>query len=129
MFDMEAVVLVGGKGTRLRSMVSDRPKPMADVLGKPFLEWILLHLKKQGIKRVFLSTGYKGEMVRDYFRDGASLGLCIGYSQEEEPLGTGGAVRKALAHLKDSIFYVLNGDSFCFFDASHIHPRQSPKQL
>ncbi len=64
---VDAIVLAGGKGTRLRSVVSDRPKPMAQVAGRPFVEWLLLALRAQGLRRVVLATGYKGEMIASYF--------------------------------------------------------------
>ncbi|MEA5471187.1 sugar phosphate nucleotidyltransferase, partial [Spirulina sp. 06S082] len=89
--DLEAVVLAGGFGSRLRSVVSDRPKPMALVGEKPFLEWILLELYQEGIERVIFSTGYLGEQIQSYFGDGRQWNLEIVYSQESEPLGTGGA--------------------------------------
>jgi D-glycero-alpha-D-manno-heptose 1-phosphate guanylyltransferase len=125
MSNLEAIVLVGGKGTRLRPVVSDRPKPMADVLGKPFLEWMLCYLREQGIQRVILATGYKGDYVRAHFGDGAHLGLKITYSQEDMPLGTGGAVRNALSETRNEKFFVLNGDSFCFFKTKCMLERMS----
>lgn len=117
---MDAIVLVGGKGTRLLTVVNDRPKPMAPVAGRPFLEWLLLFLRGQGIRRVILATGYKGEMVEAHFRDGTGLGLQVVYSHEEIPLGTGGAVRHALPQVTTDPVLVLNGDSFCPFDVEHL---------
>ena len=64
---MEAIVLVGGKGTRLRSLVSDRPKPLADVNGRPFLDYLLDHLNSQGFRHVIFAIGYKGHMIRSYY--------------------------------------------------------------
>lgn len=112
----EAVVLVGGKGTRLRSVVSDRPKPMAEVRGRPFLDWLVRSLKFQGIQRVILATGYKGEMVEAYFGNGSSFGLEIVYSQESRPAGTGGAIRLASSKINGDRMVVLNGDSLCPID-------------
>ncbi|MCC7261006.1 MAG: nucleotidyltransferase family protein [Candidatus Latescibacteria bacterium] len=112
----EAVILVGGRGSRLRSVVDDRPKPMAPVLGKPFLEWLILYLKSQGMARIVLATGYRGEMVHEYFGDGDPWDIEISYSQENEPLGTGGALRLALEKTTTEQVIVLNGDSFCSFD-------------
>ena len=110
---LEAVVLVGGKGTRLRGVVSDRPKPMALVCGRPFLEWLLLALRAQGVTRVVLATGYMADSVEDYFGDGAAWDMELLYSKDPSPLGTGGAVRHA-AELADSDHLLaLNGDSYC----------------
>jgi NDP-sugar pyrophosphorylase family protein len=116
MYNSDTIILVGGLGTRLQPVVSDRPKPMAQVMGKPFLEWTLRFLVKQGIQRVVLATGYRGDMVWDYFGDGESIGLDIVYSQEDTPLGTGGAVRKAMDLVTTKDVLVLNGDSLCNFN-------------
>jgi NDP-sugar pyrophosphorylase family protein len=118
MSNLEAIILVGGKGTRLRSVVNDRPKPMANVLGKPFLEWIVWYLQKQGIGRIIMATGYKGEMVKAHFGDGSAWGVEIVYSQEQTPLGTGGAARQAVDLATTPNVLLLNGDSFCLFDTA-----------
>jgi NDP-sugar pyrophosphorylase family protein len=103
-------VLAGGLGTRLRSVVSDRPKVLADVGGRPFLAYLLDHLASQGIRRVVLCTGYLGEQVEAAF--GPTYGeLSLVYSREREPLGTGGALRLALPHFTTDDLLVLNGDS------------------
>ncbi len=120
MAEVEAIVLAGGKGTRLQSVVSDRPKPMAEVAGRPFVEWLLLALRAQGLRRVVLATGYKGEMVASYFGDGARPGLELAYAREDTPLGTGGAVRHALSLTTSARVLALNGDSFCPFDVGHL---------
>jgi NDP-sugar pyrophosphorylase family protein len=113
---VEAVILVGGTGTRLRSVVNDRPKPMAEVAGRPFLEWLLVALRSQGVQRVVLCTGYLGGVVEDYFGDGKWLNLEISYSRDPVPLGTGGALRYALTQVQTDCFLVLNGDSYCHID-------------
>jgi phosphoheptose isomerase len=110
---LEAVILAGGKGTRLRDVVADRPKPMAEVAGRPFLEWLLLSLRKQGVRRLVLSTGHLAEAIETYCGDGSRWDLEISYSREESPLGTAGAIRQALPQLEGDRFFVLNGDSFC----------------
>ena len=117
----EAIVLVGGKGTRLQSVVSDRPKPMAEVCGRPFLEWLLRYLKNQNIERVVLATGYKGEMVEAYFGNGDICGLDISYSQELKPAGTGGAIRLALSRVQSDHVIALNGDSLCPLDINRMY--------
>jgi len=117
---VDAIVLAGGKGTRLRSVVSDRPKPMAQVAGRPFVEWLLLALRAQGLRRVVLATGYKGEMIASYFGDGSRLGMELAYAQEEVPLGTGGAMRNALPLTTTARVLTLNGDSFRPFDVGRL---------
>src|SRR5260370_12355054 len=88
---MEAIVLAGGLGTRLRSRVADRPKPMAEIGGKPFLAWLLDYLAGQGITDVILSVGYRGAEINDYFGEYYGT-VAIRYAVEDEPLGTGGAL-------------------------------------
>lgn len=109
---MKAIVLAGGAGTRLRDAVPDVPKPMAPVAGKPFLEYLVRQLKRGGIEEIVLSTGYKRDLVRDHFAAGAKWGVRIEYSEEAEPLGTGGAIVRALRLVDEDEFVVANGDSF-----------------
>lgn len=106
-----AFVLCGGLGTRLRTVVSDRPKSMALVAGVPFLEILLQQLRAAGIRQVVLGTGYRAEQIEEYFKDGAQLDLLIQYSREQLPLGTGGALKLAEPALSDPIL-VMNGDSY-----------------
>lgn len=112
---MEAIVLAGGLGTRLRSVVSDRPKPMADLAGKPFLAHILGMLADAGVARTVLSIGYLGDMIADYF-GAAYQGMVLEYCHEELPLGTGGALREALKLIRADQVFVLNGDTLCEID-------------
>lgn len=106
----EAIVLAGGFGTRLRGAIGDLPKPMAPVAGRPFLEWQLDALARRGIRRVILSVGFRREAIETHF--GASYaGMQIAYAREIEPLGTGGAIRAALRHLRGEAAFVLNGDT------------------
>jgi len=111
--EADVIILVGGKGTRLKSVVSEVPKPMAPVADRPFLEWFLLTLRTQGFGNVVLCTGYMGNAVRDYFEDGSRLGMHITYSHESRSLGTAGAVRKVLTDSVAERFIVMNGDSLC----------------
>jgi D-glycero-alpha-D-manno-heptose 1-phosphate guanylyltransferase len=115
---LDAIILAGGKGTRLASVVSDRPKPMAEVAGRPFLEWLLAELRSQGVQRAVLSIGHLGNSIIEHFGDGAAFGLEIVYAREEQPLGTGGAIRAALAQARGSRVLAMNGDSYCRFDVS-----------
>lgn len=113
----EAIVLAGGFGTRLRTVVSDVPKPLAPVAGRPFLAWLLDRLSGQGIRRVVLATGYLAEQVEDAF--GARwAGMEIAYSVETKPLGTGGALRQAAAQLQGDAVHVLNGDTWLDYKSS-----------
>ena len=106
----EAIILCGGLGTRLRSVISDVPKPMAPIKNKPFLAFVLEYLKSQNITKVILAVSYKYEIIQKYF--GASyLGMEIVYSIEHEPLGTGGAISQALNFINGTSAYVLNGDT------------------
>jgi D-glycero-alpha-D-manno-heptose 1-phosphate guanylyltransferase len=108
---MEAVILAGGFGTRLKTVLQDVPKSMAPIQGKPFLEYLLLYLLRSNVSTVILCTGYKHEIIEEYF--GSSFqGITISYSREMEPLGTGGALKKALLNTNGQHCIVLNGDSF-----------------
>lgn len=110
---MNAIILAGGLGSRLQEVIRGVPKPMAPVGGKPFLEYLLLQLKGWDIKDILLSVGYKKEVIRSYFGNGRQLGLEIEYSEEDTPLGTGGALKKALLAGSNSTYsIVMNGDSF-----------------
>ena len=113
---MQAILLCGGMGTRLRSVVADRPKPMADICGKPFLQYLLEMLRDKGITEVIFALGYMGEMIEEYFQDGSAFGLKIAYSYEEEPLGTGGAIRNALPKILEEEVLVLNADTYVPMD-------------
>ncbi|EAH5200876.1 D-glycero-D-manno-heptose 1-phosphate guanosyltransferase, partial [Campylobacter upsaliensis] len=116
---MEAIILCGGLGTRLRAVVKDVPKPMASVGGKPFLEFIFEFLKKQGVKSVILAVSYKYEVIQEYFKD-SFLGIKIRYSIEKEPLGTGGAIKEALKLCEEEQIFVLNGDSIFEIDLKNL---------
>jgi len=113
--DTTAAILAGGKGTRLREAVPDRPKALAEVAGRPLLAYLLAQLERHGFARVVLCTGHMGERVREAV--GPKFGrLAIAYSQEPAPLGTGGALRLALAMLDSPDVLVMNGDSYCGAD-------------
>lgn len=103
-------MLAGGLGTRLRERVADVPKPMAPVAGRPFLEYVLDELLRNGVSRTVLSIGHLGDVVVEHF--GASYGpMALEYSREDRPLGTGGAVRHALPLVGRDPLLVLNGDT------------------
>ena len=112
---MTAAILAGGLGTRLRSVVRDRPKVMAEIHGRPFLSYLLDQLSLAGFRAVVLCTGYLGEQIAQRF------GHCYGdmrlvYSREPQPLGTAGALRLALPQLASDPVFVMNGDSYCHAD-------------
>jgi D-glycero-alpha-D-manno-heptose 1-phosphate guanylyltransferase len=108
---MEAIVLAGGLGTRLAARLEGVPKPMAPIAGRPFLEILLAQLQRAGATRVILSVGHLHHVIRDHF--GASFhNVRIDYSIESAPLGTGGAIRKAVQQANEDAVLVLNGDTF-----------------
>ena len=109
---MTAIVLAGGMGTRLQTVVSDVAKPMAAIKGKPFLEYLLNYLANNDITDIILSVGYKWETIRDCFGGSFQSIQSITYSFEETPLGTGGAIMLALELCERDNVFVLNGDSF-----------------
>src|SRR3990172_9726350 len=109
---MKAIILGGGKGTRLKSFISDIPKPMAPVADRPFLEYLILQLKRWAIHDIVLSVGYKKEGIMSYFSTGSRWDVNITYLEEEIPLGTGGAIREAVKNINEPDIIVMNGDSF-----------------
>jgi D-glycero-alpha-D-manno-heptose 1-phosphate guanylyltransferase len=113
MRDVKAVLLVGGLGTRLRSVVPSTPKVLASVGNRSFLELLVGQLRSQGILRLVMCTGYLADQIENEFGDGRAWGIAIEYSREEQPLGTAGAVKRAQHYLRDvPEFVVMNGDSF-----------------
>jgi len=109
--DITAVILAGGLGTRLQPVVPDKPKVLVEVLGRPFLVYLLDQLVSLGLHKVVLCTGYKGDKVQECF-GGAYRSLRLLYSREDEPLGTGGALRLALPCFSSDTILVMNGDSY-----------------
>ena len=108
---MKAVILAGGFGTRLKEVVKDVPKPMAMIAGKPFLEHQIHALKEQGVTDIILAVHYMSEKIKSYFGKGIRFGVGITYSEEEVPLGTAGAIKRAERYIDDT-FLVLNGDTY-----------------
>lgn len=106
----EAVVLAGGFGTRLRSVISDLPKPLAPVNGHPFLHYVFAHLKKHGLQHVVLSVGYMHEKIQEHFGN-EYLGMNVSYAIEHEALGTGGGIRLGMELCKDAHVLAMNGDT------------------
>ena len=112
---MDVLILAGGLGTRLRSVVPELPKAMAPIGGRPFLAHLLEQLKEQGFQHMCLAVGYQSRVIKDYFQDGTELGVHLTYSEEKHPLGTGGGMKKASELLPEE-FLVLNGDSYLQID-------------
>jgi mannose-1-phosphate guanylyltransferase len=106
----QAVILVGGEGTRLRPVTSRVPKPVAPVVERPFVAYILDNLARHGVERAIFSTGFLAEAIEAVIGDGAAYGLEVEYAVEEEPLGTAGAIANCEAKLRDGSFFVFNGD-------------------
>jgi NDP-sugar pyrophosphorylase family protein len=123
---MNAFILAGGLGTRLRPLVPDRPKPMAEAGGQPFLVCLVEQLRAQGFGQIVLCVGHRAGQIEHYFGDGQRWGVEIRYSVEVEPLGTAGAIHHARRYVAGA-FLVLNGDSYLELDlqamAGH-HRRQ-----
>jgi mannose-1-phosphate guanylyltransferase len=113
---VDAVLLVGGQGTRLRPLTATTPKPMLPTAGVPFLAHLLVRARDAGVDHAILSTSYRPEVFEGYFGDGADLGLRITYVTEDVPLGTGGAIRNVAEHLRRNDFLVFNGDVLAGLD-------------
>jgi NDP-sugar pyrophosphorylase family protein len=110
-----AVVLAGGLGTRLQPVLADQPKVLAPVAGRPFLDYLLAHLRNQGIRQIVLSIGYLSSQIKSYLGSGDRWGLRVSYVREKQPLGTAGALRKASQDLEEP-FFGLNGDTLFLAD-------------
>ena len=119
---MEAIVLAGGLGTRLRSTVPDLPKAMAPVCGRPFLEILLVSLAEKGCSRAVLSLGYLADRIQDHFGP-RFAGIELAYEVESTPLGTGGALRQALVRCKADHVLVLNGDTYLNLEIENVESR------
>jgi NDP-sugar pyrophosphorylase family protein len=119
--ETKAVLLVGGLGTRLRTVVTSAPKPLAPVGNRPFLELLIRQLGSQGIRSLIMCTGYLADQIESEFGKGSGLGVTIEYSKEPEALGTAGAVKFAERFLQGAPdFLVMNGDSFLELDLNQL---------
>lgn len=121
----DTIVLCGGQGTRLRPVIADRPKVLARIGAKTFIDILLDYLSGQGFARVILATGYKGEMLREHLRRRSPAPL---YSEEREPLGTGGAAKQAWPLTQTPHVIVLNGDTLCPVDLRDVFGFHLAKQ-
>ena len=119
----EAILLVGGQGTRLRPLTIHAPKPMLHVAGVPVTEHQIARAREAGVTRIVMGTSYRAEVFRDYFGDGQAFGVELVYAVEDQPMGTGGAIRHAAAHLTsgpDEPVLVFNGDVLTGVDLTHL---------
>src|SRR5205823_6250891 len=114
---MQALILAGGEGTRLRPLTSTIPKPVVPLVGRPFISYMLEWLRRHGVEDAILGCGFMADAVRDVLGDGSSLGMRLRYLEEPKPLGTGGALKFA-EELLDERFFMLNGDVLCDIDLS-----------
>lgn len=108
---MEAIIIAGGFGSRLRHVVPDVPKPMAPIGGIPFLQYIITDLAMKGIKHVVMAVGYKNKIIIDYFGH-CNSEITIDYSIEDKPLLTGGAIKNAIKMCNEGTFFAINGDTY-----------------
>lgn len=126
---MQALILAGGAGTRLRPVLEQLNKPMAPVAGRPFLEYLLLQLKKYEINEVTMCVGYKAHLIQSYVGTGDRWGMQVSYSYETDFLGTAGALKLAENFIHDEAFFVMNGDSLFDIDLNtlmhHHHSRKA----
>jgi len=107
----EAVILAGGIGSRLKTVVNDRPKPMALINNKPFLYYLLSNLKKEGFQHIILAVGFKHKIISDFFGNSFKE-MDISYAIEDKPLGTGGGILNALKYAREKRTFILNGDTY-----------------
>jgi NDP-sugar pyrophosphorylase family protein len=123
---MKAVILAGGFGKRLKPLTDQKPKPMIEILDIPIIEWQVRWLKKFGVKEFIMCVGYMRKQILDHIGDGRKFGAKVEYSVEEEPLGTGGALKNAKELLAghDS-FFMLNGDVLTELDPTRLQVRNS----
>lgn len=112
---MKAVIMAGGKGTRLRPLTCNTPKPMVPLLDRPVMEYAIDLLKRHGITEIATTVQYLPEVIRQYFGDGSEFGIHMHYAEEEQPLGTAGSVKQAKSFLNET-FVVLSGDALTDFD-------------
>ena len=117
---MKAIILAGGRGKRLRPITDKIPKPLIQINGKPLIERTIKYLKKYGITEIIISSGYKSNLIENFLKKKKNFGCEIIFSNEKTPLGTGGAIKKALRYVDEESFLVLNGDIVTNIDLKKI---------
>ena len=121
---MDAIILAGGRGTRLKPLTDYIPKPLIPVNNVPIIEWQIRYLKKFGVDRIIISTGYKARQIEDYLEKKKGFGSKILFSIEKSPLGTGGAIKKAAKMISGDSFLVLNGDVITNIDIRQLYKKK-----
>jgi len=121
---LKAIILAGGRGKRLRPITDYVPKPLIPINNIPIIEWQIKYLKKFGISEVIICSGYKTEMIENYLKN-KKLGIKITFSIENKPLGTGGAIKKAVKKIKDKSFLVINGDIITNIDLKKLFKKDN----
>ena len=117
---MKAIILAGGRGKRLRPITDKIPKPLIPINEKPLIEWTIKYLKKYGITEIIISSGYKSNLIEKFLKKKKNFGCEIIFSNEKMPLGTGGAIKRALRYIDEESFLVLNGDVITNIDLRKI---------
>ena len=117
---MEAIILAGGRGKRLRPVTDYVPKPLIPLNNIPILEWQIRYLKKHKIKKIVICTGYKTEMIEHFLELKNHFDIDIIISKEKKPLGTGGAIKQASKKIKEKTFFVINGDTITDIDLNKL---------
>ena len=117
---MKAIILAGGRGKRLRPITDKIPKPLIPINKKPLIEWTIKYLKKYGITEIIISSGYKSNLIEKFLKKKKNFGCEIIFSNEKMPLGTGGAIKRALRYIDEESFLVLNGDVITNIDLRKI---------
>ncbi len=122
---MNAIILAGGRGKRLKSITDFVPKPLISLDSIPIIEWQIRYLKKFGVKTIIICTGYKTEQIENFLKTKNNFGVKIILSKEKIPLGTGGAIKQASHLIKEKSFYVLNGDVITNIDIRKLQKKEN----
>tara|TARA_Y100000996_G_scaffold341623_1_gene278956 strand:+ start:641 stop:1330 length:690 start_codon:yes stop_codon:yes gene_type:complete len=122
---MKAIILAGGRGKRLRPITDKIPKPLIPINNKPLIERTIKYLKKYGVTQIIISAGYKSNLIEKFLKQKKNFGCEIIFSIEKTPLGTGGAIKKALNHINEDSFLVLNGDIVTNIDLRKIMKKEN----
>ncbi len=122
---MQAIILAGGRGKRLKPVTDYVPKPLIPLDNIPIIEWQIRYLKKFAIKTIIICTGYKTEQIENYLKIKNNFGIKIIFSKEKNPLGTGGAIKQAARYIKEKSFFVLNGDVITNIDIKKLQKKEN----
>ena len=122
---MEAIILAGGRGKRLKQVTDYVPKSLISLNNIPIIEWQIRYLKKFGIKKITICTGYKTEQIENYLDIKNNFGIKIQFSKEKSPLGTGGAIKQAAKFVKENSFFIINGDVITNIDLTKLKQKQN----